>query len=152
MPRVPKDPKTRQRRNRDVTAATFIDTSPIAKGRVPKLPTRKNSSGEAIPWRPEAKGVWRDIWGSPMAGEYTQADVHRVVMYVDLIDRYWSSGLPDLAAEIRLQGVCLGVTPIDRRRLQWEIRRVEAPAPSKPAKPARPERQADPRAVIKSVK
>jgi hypothetical protein len=31
-----------------------------------------------------------------------------------------------LMAEIRLQRQCFGLTPIDRRRLQWEVDRGEA--------------------------
>jgi hypothetical protein len=30
-----------------------------------------------------------------------------------------------LSAEIRLQRQCFGLSPIDRRRLQWEIERTE---------------------------
>ena len=46
-------------------------------------------------------------------------------MLADLMDLYWY-GKRDLAGEIRLQGQCFGLTPIDRRRLQWEVQRVEA--------------------------
>jgi len=31
----------------------------------------------------------------------------------------------DIGAEIRLQGVRFGLSPIDRRRLQWEIEHTE---------------------------
>lgn len=150
MPRPPKDPKTRQRRNRDSTSASLIDTSPLSDGEIPKLPDRKDEGGNKIPWRPEAKKLWEDIWSSPMATEYTQADIHRVLLYVDLWDTYWCKPSTSVAAEIRLQGVCLGVTPIDRRRLQWEIKRVDA-EPSKPSAPKRPERQSDPRSALRVV-
>jgi hypothetical protein len=149
MPRPPKDPKVRQRRNVDVTAATLIDTSPLVAGQKPELPVRTDAEGKVDKWHESALEAWGDIWASPMASEYTQADVHRVVMYVDLLDKYWK-GATALAAEIRLQGVCLGVTPIDRRRLQWEIKRVE-PDGRKPEAPQRPKRVADPRSVIKAV-
>jgi hypothetical protein len=42
-----------------------------------------------------------------------------------LIDRF-NYGEVNLAAEIRLQRQCFGLTPLDRRRLQWEIERAEA--------------------------
>src|SRR5688572_17184449 len=147
MPRPPKDPKIRQRTNRDVTAATLIDTSPLVKGEVPELPKRFDVEGNEVEWHEFAAKAWRDIWGSPMASEYTQADVHRLEMYADLLDKYWR-GATALAAEVRLQGVCLGVTPIDRRRLQWEIKRVDA---AEPEKSKRPKRVADPRSVLKIV-
>jgi hypothetical protein len=149
MPRPPKDPKIRQRRNVDVTAATLIDTSPLVAGKPPALPERRAADGKVEEWHEFAEEAWEDIWASPMASEYTQADVHRLVMYVDLLDKYWK-GATVLAAEVRLQGVCLGVTPIDRRRLQWEIKRVE-PNGKKPEAPKRPERIADPRSVLKAV-
>ncbi|HUO82457.1 MAG TPA: hypothetical protein VM616_06320 [Gammaproteobacteria bacterium] len=120
-----------------MTATMLVDTNPI--GNPPKLP--KRDDGEL--WHPEASRTWRDIWDSPMASEYTQVDVHRVEMYVDLIHRYWK-GETEFASEIRLQGVCLGITPIDRRRLQWTISRVEP-------KERRPQRVADPRAMLRPV-
>lgn len=83
-----------------------------------------------------------------MASEYTQPDVHGLVMLMDLQDRYWK-GETDLAAEIRLQRQCYGLTNLDRRRLQWEIKRVEPERKS--SKPQAPERVADPRTVIKAV-
>lgn len=147
MPRPPKDPKLRQRRNRDVTSASLIDTSPLIDG-VPELPQRFNEEGIEIDWRSESVVLWDEIWSSPMATEYTQADVHRVLLYVDLWDRYWRKPTTACAAELRLQGVCLGVTPIDRRRLQWEIKRVEEP---KKDVPKRPERKGDPRSTLRAV-
>jgi hypothetical protein len=46
-----------------------------------------------------------------------------------LVDDYWQ-GAPSgrqrrLAAEIRLQGQLFGLSPIDRRRLQWQVEQVE---------------------------
>lgn len=145
---APKDPKIKQRRNRDSSAAVLIDTSPLLSGTAPELPKRFDADGKEIEWHEFAAKAWRDIWGSPMASEYTQADVHRLEMYVDLLHKYWN-GATAVAAEVRLQGVCLGVTPIDRRRLQWEIKRVDAA--EKPEKPKRPKRVEDPRSVLKVV-
>jgi hypothetical protein len=149
MPRPPKDPKLRQRRNVEVTARTFIDTSPLVTGGPPPLPARNPDDDSGAEWHPKAVQAWQDIWGAPMATEYTQADVHRVEMYVDLIHRYWTKPSVSLAAEIRLQGVCLGVTPIDRRRLQWEICRVEGNETQPEPKPERPARLVDPRTLLR---
>lgn len=150
MPLPPKDPKLRQRRNRDVTAATFIDTSPISDGEIPVLPEKFDEEGAPVEWRPEAVQLWEDLWTSPMASEYMRADQHRVLLYVELWDCYWRKPSVAVAGELRLQGVCLGVTPIDRRRLQWEIKRVEKPGDVERSKS--PERIADPRVAIRAIK
>lgn len=147
MPRPPKDPKTRQRRNRDATAATLIDSSPLLDGKKPKLPAL-STLGREGKWHKYVLEWWAEIWSSPMASEYTQPDVHGLVMLMDMQDRYWK-GETDLGAEIRLQRQCYGLTNLDRRRLQWEIKRVEA---GKSKVPERPKRQGDPRSVLKAVK
>jgi hypothetical protein len=60
-----------------------------------------------------------------MAAEFVQADVHGLYMLAVLVDQFWHLPVKELAAEIRLQRQCFGLTPIDRRRLQWEVERVE---------------------------
>lgn len=147
---TPKDPKVRQRTNREATAASFIDTSPIASGTPPELIERRSEAGEVIPWRAETQSFWDDLWSSPMASEYTTADVHGLYILATLVDAFWANPTETRAAEIRLQRQCFGLTPIDRRRLQWEIKRVE-PNGAKPKVPERPERAADPRSVLKAV-
>ena len=142
---TPKNPKTRQRRNKSATQSTLIDSSPLGDGKLPLLGRRPD--GKA--WRKQVRDFWADVWRSPMAPEYTQADVHGLYILADLIQQYWDDPSPQTAAEIRLQRQCYGLTPIDRRRLQWEIKRVEQP--DKKPKPSRPKRQNDPRAVLKSV-
>lgn len=61
-----------------------------------------------------------------MAAEYDDSDVHGLYLLADLMDQYWQKPTTVLAAEIRLQRQCYGLTPIDRRRLQWEIERGES--------------------------
>lgn len=116
---IPKDPKLRQRENRVSTAATLVDTSPLNVG-VPPLPTRGRRK-----WRQEVIDWWADVWASPMASEYVQADLHGLYLLADLLDTYWRVPTVALATEIRLQRQCFGLTPIDRRRLQWEVHRTE---------------------------
>jgi len=66
-----------------------------------------------------------------MAVEFIKSDMHQLYILADLIDQYWRESAsrngpsPALATEIRLQRQCFGLTPIDRRRLQWEIERGE---------------------------
>ena len=75
-------------------------------------------------------------------------------MLAALVDEFWHDPTnAKLAAEIRLQRQCYGLTPIDRRRLQWEIERAEdAQDRGKRRRPApQPSRQSDPRSVLHAV-
>jgi hypothetical protein len=75
-----------------------------------------------------------------MAAELLEADIHGLYVLADLVNRYWSKPSVQLAAEIRQQRQCFGLTPIDRRRLQWEVQRVDPDSAralkSPPAQPA----------------
>lgn len=122
---TPKNPRLRQRQNRHSTAARLVDTNPLSGG-IPELPRRRDENGRFLSWRPEVRQWWRDVWTSPMATEYVRADLHGLVLLADLLDRYWQSPTAALATEIRLQRQCFGLSPIDRRRLQWEVERGEA--------------------------
>ena len=112
---IPKASHLRQHRLRTSTATT-LSARPTRKRARPKLPVC--ARGE---WHPSTVAWWDDVWVSPMATEYLQADVHGLYLLADLIDHYWRKPTPALAAEIRLQRMCFGLTPIDRRRLQWEV-------------------------------
>jgi len=61
-----------------------------------------------------------------MAEEYLRADVHALYRLALLVDAYWTKPTAGLAAEIRLQQQAFGLTPLDRRRLEWSIEQVEA--------------------------
>ena len=123
------------RRNRSSTHSTLVPQTDPADA--PELP-------EAREWNPLTLAWWRDVWASPMAPEYDQSDVHGLFMLAALVDQFWTSPSKEIAAEIRLQRQCYGLTPIDRRRLQWQIehtdeaqakgkKRRAAQAPAKPA-------------------
>jgi hypothetical protein len=120
---APKDPKLRQRRNTAVSAVTIVDEKPLAD--IPELPRRRRK------WRPETVVWWNDIWHSPMCGEYIKSDIHQLYILADLIDQYWRQSATKegpsatLATEIRLQRQCFGMTPIDRRRLEWTVEKAE---------------------------
>lgn len=143
----PKDPKLKQRRNKEATAATLTDENPPEAK--PELPP-PSDCGIVGPWHKKVVELWNDIWSSAMASEYTKPDIHGLVMLMHMQHRYWN-GEYDLDAEIRLQRQCYGLTNLDRRRLQWEIKRVE-PNGKKTEAPKKPERLADPRSVLKAVK
>jgi len=108
------------RRNRSATKATL---SRIHNVVAPVLPEREDWHQLTLDW-------WEQIWASPMAPEFDTSDIHGLLVLADLVNAYWleaSSGRRAvLAKEIRLQRQCFGLTPIDRRRLQWEIERTDA--------------------------
>ncbi len=121
----PKDSKLRQRRNQKSTAATFTDVK-LVKG-IPALPARRRK------WREETITWWKSVWTSPMAreGKYIDADLPRLYMMADLVDEYWRLSSKELgkkqslANEIRLQGQCFGLTPLDRSRLDWHFEKAD---------------------------
>ena len=148
---TPKDPKLRQRRNKHSTAATLVDENPVLD--IPELPRRRDSNGKFKPdWRAEVKAWWNDVWTSPMAGEYVRSDIHGLFILADLLDQYWRDPSPKLATEIRLQRQCFGLTPIDRRRLQWEVERAESASARTENRKARRSDTTDPRKVLGVVK
>ena len=138
----------RQRRNKTSTARTLSSTPPkdIA---VPELPPGRD-------WLDATRTWWADVWSSPMAAEFVdgKADIHGLYILAVLVDQFWTSPSEKLAGEIRLQRSCFGLTPMDRRRLQWEIERAEDAkdrgTKRRAAKPAsRP--ASDPRSALRAV-
>ena len=109
----------RQRRNRTSTGAT-IEAPPVTRTALPSLPEG---------WHPLSLTWWSTIWASPMANEWVDADVPGLFALASLVNDFWSSArelAPQLAAEIRMQQREYGLSPLSRRQLQWEIKRVEA--------------------------
>ena len=152
MPQLPKNPATRQRRNRASTARKLSGLPDDFER--PELPGSR-------PWHPMTLDWWDDVWASPMASEFIDggADIHGLYILAVLVDDFWATPTTSLAAEIRLQRQCFGLTPIDRRRLQWEIERGEAAsertrkrrAPQGGGRPAEEEPPADPRSILYAV-
>lgn len=117
MPALPKHPSTRARRNRTAGARTLTAVHDVEVPVLPEVPD--------FEWHHMTDDWWADIWASPMAPEYDSSDVHGLYILAMLVDQFWSQPSAALAGEIRLQRQCFGLTPIDRRRLQWEIDRGE---------------------------
>jgi len=140
---VPKDSRIRQRRNKVATRAGMI-VEKAPRQRAPRLPNDRQ-------WHPLTRTWWRQVWASPMAEEYLDADLGGLFILADLVDRYWREPSKELAAEIRLQRQCYGLTPIDRRRLQWEVQRVDPearPVQRRLVEEERPEEREDPRRIL----
>lgn len=74
---------------------------------------------------------WETVWRSPMASEFLDADMRGgLYLLAELYQRRWTSEdtkeIREIAAEIRQQEVRFGLSPIDRRRLQWEVEKAES--------------------------
>ncbi len=152
---LPKDPAVRQRMNKSATNAT-LRTDADKKQRIPKLPKiTENVEGVgevSRDWHPLTRQWWRDVWRSPMAPEFLQADIHALYRLAALVDKFWNEPNKDLAAEIRLEQQCFGLTPIDRRRLQWTVEKAEeASRKTKRRAMAEAEPIDDPRSVLRVV-
>jgi len=89
-----------------------------------------------------------------MAGEYLESDVHGLYLLAELVDQFWTAPTKELAAEIRLQRQCYGLSPIDRRRLQWEVARADEVQKRQAQRRVRraQDGEIDPREALKAVK
>jgi hypothetical protein len=103
--------------------------------RAPSLPAERD-------WDRRTRAWWHDLWHSPMAAEFMQADVHGLIRLAVLVDRYWVKPSPSLLAEIRLSSEAYGLTPTGRRRLGVQVERVQSGKP-RPGSPA-----SDPRDIL----
>lgn len=161
MPTPLKHPSARARRNKSSSAATLQQPEPDEIV-IPDLPPHPRAV-DGHDWHEMAQQMWADLWASPMAAEYDDSDINQMYILLRLVDRFWTtesmSGMKDLAAEIRLSGQRFGITPLDRRRLEWQIeqtkdaqdrgkrRRGQVDPPAPP-----PTGESDPRAALRVAK
>lgn len=131
MPPDPKHQSARARRNKHSTRATLQQTD-IDDIDIPPMPAfyEKFYDAEAQDWRKrqvpyeiQAIIAWETWWKSPMRGEWTQADYIGLCRLIILENRFWR-GEGD-HSEIRLSQKDYGLTPLDRRRLEWSIESSE---------------------------
>lgn len=135
--RIPKDPALVQRRNKAATRATL---RPADESRpAPRLPRHRD-------WHPMTRLYWRHIWRSPMAGEYLEADVDGLLILMTLVDRFWHAPTVQLERAIAQRGALFGLSPIDRRRLQWIVEKAEER--EKPRQPSRPQSNEEMRQLL----
>jgi hypothetical protein len=85
-----------------------------------------------------------------MGPEYLPSDIDSLYITAGLVDTFWLSGATDskLAGEIRQEMARFGATPLDRRRLEWELERKDD-EPAKPDGPPKP--VVDPRSTMRLV-
>lgn len=159
MPAAKKHPSTRARRNKATTAATLKTDATTGRRIAPELPER------TMGWHSQTVIWWADVWASPMSDEWhPETDVHNVLAAAMHYDDMWRAETPTErqkadAAFVKREAA-LGLTPYDRRRLEWTIetaaeardrgqqRRARntqaAPSPASEAKP-------DPRVALHAV-
>jgi hypothetical protein len=150
---LPKPAATKQRRNRESTKTTLPSEQASESNKVPALPAREKG------WHPMVLEWWESVWRSPMASEFLDVDMRSgLFLLADLHQVRWDAKEPrdliEASKEIRQQEVRFGLSPIDRRRLQWTIEqgesaaeRTEARRDKKPGGKKKP--KADPRAALK---
>ncbi len=139
-----KPPALRQRRNRTVTRGQFT-TEPATRFELPTDHNRK--------WHPFTVQWWNTIWSSGLSDLWTKADEPGLLQLARLVELFWRATevreITSLESAIRLRGGRYGLSPMDRRSLQWEDMRVNA-AEAAPAIPAPPAAVRDPR--LRAVK
>lgn len=117
MPPAPKPAAQRRRSN---------STQPVhlpATGRDGKPPTLPGSRALLT----STRDWWRTIWSSPMAAVYLPADIPALVRLARLIDlEARGEGDGVTRTEIRQLEDRFGLSPLARRRLQWEIDQATA--------------------------
>lgn len=140
---APKPRHIRQRRNQASTEAAMI-TDELPRLRAPSLGDHPGKHE----WDARTERWWRDVWASPMAARFLRADEGGLHMLAVLVDAFWREPSTQLAAEIRLQRQCFGLTPTDRRRLQWEVARMAEQEGSRSSKHTA---TGDPRDALRAV-
>lgn len=124
MPAAKKDSSVRARRN---VASTRSTLGPVrGKPRIPPLPVLAYDDD----WHPAVVAWWNDVWSSPMSAEFLAVDLRALEILVVLENDFWTAGTAKerqaAATEIRLQRKDFGLTPYDRRRLEWTIEEADA--------------------------
>ena len=148
----PKHSSVRARTNKTSTRATLSE--PDGDVVIPPLPTRYDDEGEEVAWHRMTLMWWADLWPSPMAQEYHPSDIHGLYRLAHLIDNFWNKPTDKAHAEVRLAQKDYGLTPLDRRRLEWTIENTErakdegAKRRRDTAPPVLAEPQADPRLYV----
>jgi hypothetical protein len=75
---------------------------------------------------------WELVWSSPMAAVYLPADVPTLVRLAQLLDQQRGVASMRVLAEVRLLEDRFGLSPLARRRLQWEVDQSAGVEPDAP--------------------
>ena len=139
MPPLPKPQGQARRRNKRAGIAKLEPTEnlehvpqqwrelPPERPRPFAWPADKHATTETPrtnEWHALTTQWWTEVVRSPMSKEYLSADWPALFRVCCVIDDFNHGGDPKLLAEIRQAQAAFGLTPIDRRRLQWEAQRA----------------------------
>lgn len=72
-------------------------------------------------WQPLTLAMWDDIWASPMAREWLDSDVYGLYAMAILFDEFLLNPCARTHGEYDRARKSYGLTPIDRRRLEWKV-------------------------------
>jgi hypothetical protein len=112
-------PLSHRRRTNAVAGARQLDGAGRI-GAAPKPKTKTKLCATAVAY-------WRTIWASPMALVYTDADVFPLTRLVLLVhERDQGRGSASADGELRQLEDRFGLSPMSRRRLNWEINAAAA--------------------------
>lgn len=117
---APKDHTIRAGKHGPKSTRTTLSADSEPEFDVPELPDMDDRE-----WHSLTLQFWEDTWSSPMASEYLLADIHGLFRLAVLIDDFWKKPTGALSAEIRLMQQPYGLTPLDRRRLEWSVEQSE---------------------------
>lgn len=126
---APKPAELRQRANPRMPGRRLPTEEQSASREVPGLPSRPDGG-----WHPMVEEWWAGAWRSPMASEWLDSDMHGgLYLLADLYEARWLARddpkeLRELSKEIRTLSAEFGLTPMTRRRLQWEVEKGEQAA------------------------
>ncbi len=122
-PATPKPPGQRRRRNADQAAWRSLPAAG-RDGKVPALPGASKLGKTARDW-------WATVWTSPMSNVYLAADIPALTRAAGLVAKAASGEASGTElGELRQLEDRFGLSPLARRRLQWEIERADdRPAP-----------------------
>jgi hypothetical protein len=118
MPATPKPPGQRRRRNADQQTWRALPVDG-RKGRPPALP------GKRPTWLKATRSWWGSIWASSMATAWLPSDVPTLVRLARIIEAdNRGEASVSLLGEARQLEDRFGLSPMARRRLQWEVARA----------------------------
>lgn len=118
MPPMPKN--VRARANKSASAATL---SVVHDVKVPELLPKE------VEWHSMTRRWWRELWKSPMATEYRETDLQGLYQVALLVQDFWTAKDSKSRNEARLRiekaEADFGLTPLARRRLEWQVETTE---------------------------
>jgi len=116
---APKNPKTRQRRNVASTRLVLEPRDPKTIV-VPELPASETG------WHELTEQAWNRWWSSPVSSAWDmQADLDGLFALAAVLDDFWREPTTNRYDAVRKGMQAYGLSPIDRRRLEWTIDRPE---------------------------